>query len=147
MQVRKANIDDIKNNREIIINYFFKLLSEDTDIENVSFKTEENYKNMEKFMLDGSANIFCAFENDKIVGFIWAYEIRKKVFHINYFYVEEKFRSMGLGQCLLEKLYKEARAKKIESIELLVNKGNEKALKKYLKNGFKEEQIKMRKIL
>ena len=147
MQVRKANIEDIKRNKKYIIESFFNLLSEDTDVENVSYKAEENYNKMEKFILDGSANIFCAFEKDKIVGFIWAYEIRKEVFHINYFYVDEKFRSMGVGQRLLENLYEEAKMKRIRNMELLVNTDNEKAIKKYLKNGFKEEQIKMKKRL
>lgn len=108
-------------------------------------KIIEVYENMQKFIEDGSAILIGAFEDNKIIGFIWAYEIKEKTYHVNYYAVNVNNRKLGIGQKLLDELYKIAKQNGIEKIELLVEAHNEIAIKKYRNNGFEEKYIKMEK--
>ena len=146
MQIRKATIDDVEYNKDTLIKYFYELL-EVQEINYKKSKAEENYDCMKRFIMDGSANIFCAFEQKKILGFIWCYEIKPQIFHINYFYVTKEKRNIGIGQKLIDMVYEYAKECNIKEIELLVDVNNVLAKRKYERNGFKEEKIKMKKIL
>lgn len=146
MNIKKATVNDIIDNEETLKEYFFELFK-DVDAEKRIQMAKEKFINMYKFMSNGSANVFGAFIEKKIIGFIWFYKIKKDTFHINYFYVSEKNRNNGIGQKLLEKVYEEAEKQNIKNIELLVDINNIKAKKKYEKNGFQEQKIKMNKIL
>ena len=146
MNVKKATINDIVNNEKNIKDYFFELFK-DIDIEKRINMSKEKYIDMCKFISNGSANVYGAFIEEKMIGFIWFYKIKKDIFHINYFYVFEKYRNNGIGQKLLEKVYEEAKKQNVKIIELLVDVNNIKAEKMYKKNGFKEQKIKMNKIL
>lgn len=50
--------------------------------------------------------------------------------------VRKSYRNQGIGQSLLEKLIKMAKATNLEKINLEVNEVNELAIKLYEKNGF-----------
>lgn len=145
MEIRKIKVFDVEEN-EIILK---KLLKEMLELKfhKCEEKIEDVYKNMKIFIKDGSAILLGAFEENKIIGFIWAYEIREKTYHINYFAVDENKRSLGIGQKLLDKLYEIAKENNIENIELLVEANNIKAIKKYKSNEFQEKYIKMEKKL
>jgi len=143
MEIRKVEIQDIKNNEKELKILFKEML--ELKFGKCESKIEEVYKNMEKFIEDGSAIIIGAFEDNRILGFIWCYEIRKKTYHINYFAVDENYRSLGIGQKLLDQLYEIAKENKIELLELLVEASNSKAIKKYKNNEFTEKYIKMEK--
>ena len=145
MEIRKIKVFDVEEN-EIILK---KLLKEMLELKfhKCEEKIEDVYKNMKIFIKDGSAILLGAFEENKIIGFIWAYEIREKTYHINYFAVDENKRSLGIGLKLLDKLYEIAKENNIENIELLVEANNIKAIKKYKSNEFQEKYIKMEKKL
>ena len=102
---------------------------------------------MQKFIEDGSAILIGAFEDNKIIGFIWAYEIKEETYHVNYYAVNVNNRKLGIGQKLLDELYKIAKQNGIKKVELLVEAHNEIAIKKYKNNEFEEKYIKMEKNL
>ena len=110
-------------------------------------KIIEVYGNMQKFIEDGSAILIGAFEDNKIIGFIWAYEIKEETYHVNYYAVNVNNRKLGIGQKLLDELYKIAKQNGIKKVELLVEAHNEIAIKKYKNNEFEEKYIKMEKNL
>ena len=58
----------------------------------------------------------------------------EKDFHINFFFVNEEYRSKKIGSKLLNKIEKEFN--NYHSIDLLVNRKNSGALKFYKKNSF-----------
>lgn len=145
MEIRKIRVQDVEENETILK----KLLKEMLELkfDKCEEKIEDVYNNMKIFIKDGSAILLGAFEENKIIGFVWTYEIRKKTYHINYFAVDENKRSLGIGQKLLDKLYEIAKENNIENIELLVEAHNDKAIKKYTNNDFQEKYIKMEKKL
>lgn len=143
MIIRKVEVKDVINNE----NELKILLREMLELKfgKCENKILEVYDNMKKFIEDGSAILVGAFEKERIIGFIWAYTIREKTYHINYFAVDKDNRRLGIGQKLLDELYEIAKENKIEIIELLVEAHNENAIKKYKKNEFDEKYIKMEK--
>lgn len=145
MIIRKVEVQDVKNNEE----EFKMLLREMLELKfgKCENKISEVYDNMKNFIEDGSAILIGAFEESKIVGFIWAYLIREKTYHINYFAVDKEKRRLGIGQKLLDKLYVIGKENNIVNIELLVEPNNDKAIKKYKNNDFQEKYIKMEKKL
>lgn len=90
-------------------------------------------ENMQKYVSNGSANVYAYFLEDQIVGFVWGYEISNKTIHINYFCVVEQFRNKNIGSKLLETFTENFKGFKFE---LLVEKNNVKAINFYKKNGF-----------
>ena len=143
MKIRKIKVFDVEKN-EIILKKLLKEMLE-LKFDKCEEKIEDVYNNMKIFIKDGSAILIGAFEEDKIIGFVWAYLIKEKTYHINYFAVDENKRSLGIGQKLLDKLYEIAKENNIKNIELLVEANNIKAIKKYKNNEFKEKYIKMEK--
>ena len=143
MIIRKITIKDIINN-EMELKVLLKEILE-IKFEKCENKLLEVYNNMERFVEDGSAILIGAFEKEKVIGFIWAYKIKEKTYHINYFAVNKNNRRLGVGQKLLDKLYEIAKENKIGIIELFVEAHNENAIKKYKKNEFEEKYIKMEK--
>ena len=86
MKIRKIEILDVEEN-EIILKKLLKEMLE-LKFEQCEEKIEDVYENMKIFIEDGSAILLGAFEKNKIIGFIWAYLIKEKTYHINYFAVD-----------------------------------------------------------
>ena len=143
MIIRKVQEQDVKNNEQELKLLLREML--ELKFEKCEDKIEEVYNNMKRFIEDGSAILIGAFEKNKVIGFIWAYIIKENAYHINYFAVDKEKRSLGIGQKLLDRLYEIAKENEIETIELLVEAHNEKAIKKYKNNDFQEKYIKMEK--
>ena len=105
---------------------------------------ETIYSNMLMYIEDNSAIIIGAFDDEELLGFIWAYKIQKNRetrYHINYFIVKEECRKNGVGTKLINEIYKMAKKNKIEKIELIVTEENNEAKNFYSKQNFKFERI------
>ncbi len=146
MEIRRVYIDDIINNEKNIKNYLEDLISETTKVD-VKERIKEIYDRMKVFLSDNSAIIYGGFDNDAMIGFIWAYEINSMVYHINYFYISKAYRKRGIGTELLKQIEKECKARHGKEIELWVKNDNYSAIEFYQKNNFAESSIKMKKIL
>ena len=84
MEIRRVYIDDIIDNEKNIKNYLEDLISETTKVD-VKERIKEIYDRMKVFLSDNSAIIYGGFDNDAMIGFIWAYEINSMVYHISIF--------------------------------------------------------------
>ena len=89
--------------------------------------------NMLTYINDNSAIIFASVIDNKLIGFIWGYEISEDFIHVNYFVVRDNYRNYGIGKKLLNRIVFE---KENYNFELLVKKNNLKAIKFYENNGF-----------
>ncbi len=140
MQIKRLKSNDIKNQEKILKSYIRQLKKDNIE------EVERIYKNMCEFTKDGTAIILGAIQNEKIIGFIWGYKKieNQNIMHINYFFVNENYRSKGVGSILLKEL--ENKVENIEETELLVNNKNIRALKFYEKNGFKIKEKDIEKI-
>jgi len=112
-------------------------------------KTNEGYRSkeyVESMILDKNSVFMVLAEEDKIIGFIYAYEEIKGIlpFHkkrkyivIDNIIIDEKHQNRGYGQQLLNFMIEYAKEKKYNDIMLNVYCFNEKAIDLYKKHGFK----------
>ena len=138
IEIHELTVEQIKLNKNKIV-LFIKKLEEIAGIENESNKV---WNNIIKYKKDKSAKIYGAFDFEKnLIGFIWFYKLNNKI-HINYFYIDERYRRCGIGKKLIEEAYKYGKEVGINTIDLNVYMRNINAINFYKKQGFKcEERI------
>ncbi len=135
LQIKRLDNLEIEYYKDTLKDYIEDLIKPYTE-KNVNEEVKGIYDNMKIFTLDNSAIILGAFNEKKLVGFIWGYKKKEKpnVLHINYFYINEKYRKHGIGKKLLDAI--ESMNKDIDELELLVDKINESAIRFYIIKGF-----------
>jgi ribosomal protein S18 acetylase RimI-like enzyme len=89
---------------------------------------------------------FVAEEDDEIVGFVSVVFYRSVLHHtgtalVNELVVAENRRGRGLGEELLSLCVELARQRGCDEIEVGVEKGNQRAIDFYRKNGMDEEYV------
>lgn len=97
----------------------------------------EIYGNMLSYVKNNEAKVYLA-TMDKLIGFIWFFEIKQQRLHINYFAVSEEYRGLGIGKLLLESVHLFAKENNFRDIELYVSDGNTIAINFYFKYGYEE---------
>ena len=103
-------------------------------------------------LLGENGVVFKAIVDGRIIGYLCGGWLRKYPFRkerlfaeLENMYVDEKFRSMGIGKKLMEEFEKWCKAKGVETITVECVYENEKALKFYNTNGFKNHSVKLEK--
>lgn len=81
---------------------------------------------------------FVASLNDKIIGFILAYETRPFLgnIYIRHIAINPKYQRRGIGLLLYKELVKKARKNNIKKITALINLDNPNSIKLHEKTGF-----------
>lgn len=141
--IKEMNNQIVNEYEKEIKEYLKETLNQNNIICDTAF-VDKTYKDMKDFIEDESAIIICAFDNDKLLGFIWGYEREvneNKRIHINYFIVNSNYRKQGIGKRLIEKIYKIAKNRNIAKIELMVTAQNKEAVDFYKKQNFNIERI------
>lgn len=141
---------DILANREELIKMMNKTL-EDNIPQCFPKDLGEKYVNsMPTYIEDGSAIIIGAFDEDKMIGFLWGYEVDifgEKRIHNAENHVAEEYRGCGIAKRMLEYLEEEARKRNIHIFEAMCTASNESAYRYHVKNGYEVERIKFKKLL
>lgn len=115
------------------------------------FTSEDAYKKIGDFiehLKDRTAISYGAFDDEKIVGFIWSYvhQFREeKRMYVNEIRVKEEYRGRGIGKELLRLAEDKAKELGLAAIYLHAEAGNIDARKLYEVCGYLEERIQMRK--
>ena len=133
--------EDTVNKYEIDIKRYLAEVLRQNNVNGIA--VEDIYSNMLEYIKDNTAIIIGAFEGEKLLGFIWAYERevnQERRYHINYFIVNPEERKKGIGTQLINEIYKIAKACKISKIELMVTAKNEEAVSFYAKQDFQVER-------
>lgn len=96
----------------------------------------------------GTALGFAVLDDDKLCGFIWAYQQQfreEQRMYVNEIRVLDEYRHIGIGTELLMLVEDEAKKRKIGAIYLHTEANNVDARKFYDACGYKEERIQLRK--
>ncbi len=141
VEIREFETVEIIENRSKL-ELYIKELFNIANIDEANEKAKSVYDNMITFKNNGTAIILGAFDllDNSLVGFIWGYK-RACRLHVNYFYIDSKYRSMGVGKMLINKIYEIAKQRNINEIELIVAPSNDNAINFYKKQGFDCERI------
>lgn len=151
VEIRLLNENDVIEHLAELRVFMKMVLSENKegnmDVEKLSQKYVDN---MVEFTRDGSAILIGAFDDKKIVGFHWGYELdyfgeRRVHSYFNAIYPE--YRGQKIGSRFFRKLEEEALARDIHVIEAMCVYSNKGAVNYHLNNGFEIEKLKVFKKL
>ena len=111
---------------------------------------EKYYRDLVRYVDDGSAVVIGALECGRLVGFHWGYETkvfgeRRMHSYLNALLVD--YRGQGIGSRFFRYLESIALSKGIFLIEAMVTYSNEGAVKYHMNNGFEIERLKVLKRL
>ncbi len=110
----------------------------------------EETERMAMYIDEDKADVFCAFDEDRIVGLIWSFPLQFRDelrMHIKAMVVDPKYRKQGLSQMLLKEIDKAALARSITVIDTYVDWSNIKARGAYEKHGLVPDRLLVRKKL
>lgn len=91
------------------------------------------------------ARIFLCIDGT-LCGFVWICEnfyMNEKRLHINELVVDEKYRNLGIGTKLINKVFEFAKQNKISKVDLYVTADNCNAVEFYKRKGFEIERYMM----
>jgi len=103
-----------------------------------------------KYLETGRALLFSAFDDDKIIGFLWAYPrifFDEQRIYINSMIIKSDYRGKGLGRLLISKLEEYAKQMNIFIIDVSTASFKTDAIKFYEDLGFESERVQLRKEL
>lgn len=116
-------------------------------VSDITSIVEEKYASLLENISNNKAYVYGAVEKE-LCGFLWSYDMHSlsgEALHIAYVSVLEKYRRNGIAKQMLIAAEKEASARNIEYIELVVSNNNVSALDLYVNNGFKIDRLFMQK--
>lgn len=138
--------NDLKSYFDFIINCEFEL--NNTYLKD--YYKKQNKTEITKVIKKHSEDIkyLIAFDENNPIGML-AYTISKEFgkLQINSLFIKNKYRSLGIGKKMIQKIENIAKKEKCKFIRLFVEKLNPKGLKFYKSNDFKITGYKMEKLL
>lgn len=149
VECRRPEVQELTAQKAVVCALFEDVLKTNFPYaETVSEKAEESYSSLIRYAEDGSAIIYCVFQENVIVGLLWAYRrsfMGALRIHVDEFVVSPACRGKGVGRLLMDALEKDAAAEKITEIDLLVSAASESGVAFYQRNGFVNERFWMKK--
>ena len=145
MEIRKVNIQDIEQLKEIGKRTFFETFSSDNSEENMTEYLDNGFstEKLEIELTDPNAEFYFAELQGKVIGYLKVNsgqsqtEIKdKNAFEIERIYVLKEFHGKKVGQLLYEKAIELAKSEDAEYVWLGVWEENPRAIRFYEKNGF-----------
>ncbi len=148
MNIRKAKIEDLKD----VVTLSYKSAIYHKNL-NAYYDTSEDVedvltKSLKENICSSDSCILIAEENNKIIGYLLAFKIDrlemfrvKKAGSIVDIFIDENNRRMGLGDKLVDEIFKWFKESNIHFVEITVETSNEKAINFWNRKGFKDVAI------
>lgn len=150
--VNRLSTEQAERNFEVLTDFYYKNSKACSSMESfIREDAEAKIESMIAHIKDNTAIVFGGFDNDELVGYIWAYRIKfrdEDRVYVSEVHVSEKCRGQGLGHLLLSAVEEEAR--KIEGVTALyihTEADNAGAIRLYERENYQMERVQMRKAL
>jgi len=158
VKIRKATADDIPAIKKLwnqLIGYHRRHFGYGTGIFRYKKDKDALYlKFLKKQLRRRNAAVFVAEKDGKVIGHVMVdvstippIYVHDKQAHVCEIVVDKKHRKKGVGKALLKEAEVWAKKKGLYSIGLMVHTGNKYAFSAYKSFGFKENHLKMAKIV
>ena len=152
MEIKTLSAELAEKHFETLTEFYYKNSKACSSME--SFVLEDAEVKIE-FMIahirDNTAIVFGAFDNDELVGYLWAYRIKfrdEDRVYVSEIHVAEKCRGQGLGHLLLNAVEEESRKiGEVTALYIHTEAGNAGAIRLYESEGYRMERVQMRKAL
>lgn len=144
--IKNATIDDLQKVQELNLKLFEKEYEEYDPLLNLKWTFgKEGTKYYKDRILKDDGCVLIAIVENEIVGYLCggikkaeAYRNLPIVAELENMLVLEKFRSKGIGRQLFDEFIKWCKAKKVGKVRVEVSAQNERAIKFYRANNFKD---------
>lgn len=148
MIINQLTLEEVdKHKRSIVSMLRQSFIKSFPDEKNDINSFEQRIESLKRYLNNDKAIILGIIDREKLMGFIWFFEKEDYSIHVNHFVVDEKYRGLGIGRALWNKVEEYANKRQISEIELFVTKENEAALNFYTNREFKVERLVMKKRL
>lgn len=130
---------EICDNSEVIKRLIKYCIENTYSLSNTSDFVNEKYDDLIEHKKEGSACPIGTFVGTELVGFLWAYVIKRlsyEAFHIAYISVLESYRGSGIARGMIQFCADESMRLGINKLELIVGASNVEAMSLYNKVGF-----------
>ena len=151
MKNELITVEIAEKNREQIAQLYFDNVRSNAYHSHYTY--EEAYEKIGgliDYLRDGTAIVYCAFEYDDLIAFIWAYvhQFREENrMYVSEIRVKEEYRKRGIGNQMLRLVEDKARELDIGAIYLHAEANNPEAIGFYKAAGYCEERSQLRKSL
>lgn len=151
MRIEPISVEMAEKNKSEIAKLYFENVHSVVYCSHYTY--DEAYEKMDSLishLADNTAVVYGAYEDETLIGFIWAYphQFREEMrMYVSEIRVAEEFRNRGIGRQLLRCVENRAKEMQISAMYLHMEAGNTDVKKFYETNGFMEERIQMRKAI
>lgn len=149
VKVEELNPEVVCRYRNEIAQFYYENIRTCSCFEHYSFN--EAYEKIGDLINHLSSNTciaYGAFEEKKIIGYIWAYlhPFREETrMYINEIRVREEYRNRGIGKELIRMVEERAKELNLPALYLHAEATNSDAIRLYESIGYKTERIQLRK--
>ena len=151
MRIEELNAETVQQYRHEIAQFYYENMQTCSCFEHFTF--DRAYKKIGGLINHLSTNTciaYGAFEDNEIIGYIWAYPHRFREdnrMYVNEIHVRKDCCSMGYGRELLSQVEKRAREMGFPAIYLHAEANNVNTRRFYENAGYIEERVQFRKEL
>ena len=149
LRFEELDAESVRHYRNEIAQFYFGNMQTCSCLEHYTF--DQAYKkigDLIDYLNTKSCVAYGAFNEDEIVGYIWAYPHpfrEERRVYINEISVKEEYRNQGIGKNLIKLIEKRAEEFGFSSLYLHAEAGSEDAVRFYESLGYKMERIQFAK--
>lgn len=150
MEYRLLKPSDVAKHRIQMVELMEVVLSDNITQNYPPNQAEVYVEKIGGYIEDGSAIVSGAFDNDKLIGFSWAYELSifgERRVHIDMIGVNQEYRKQGVARNMVDIQIEETKKRNINILEAMTTKANLNSYNWFYSMGFKDERIKVRRDL
>lgn len=148
MRVDQISVELCSLFQEKIIDLLYKSFKEDVDLESSDLEiANSSFNRLYIHLREKSSVCYGAFENDKLIGLIWAckqpFRDEKNRLYIELLFVEEEYRGRHIGRELVEVVFEYAKVHRYNALYFNVDADNVNAIRFFKSFGFELERIQL----
>lgn len=136
-------------NKERLASFYYSNIRSCAYMDSFSFKDAElKIESLIGHVSDGSAMVFGVFDNEELIGYVWAYRHQfreEERIYVNEIHVAEPYRGKGVGKQLLSAVESMAKERGFGATYLHAEGNNEGAICFYRNQGYEIERVQVRK--
>lgn len=145
------NREQCSKYKERLTSFYYSNIKTCAYMDSFTYKdAEQKIEGMIEHVSNGSAMVYGVFDNEDLVGYVWAYEhpFREETrVYVNEIHVDEAYRNRGIGKQLLSAVENLAKELGYKALYIHAEGNNDGAIRLYQNEGYAIERVQLRKQL
>ena len=135
--------------KERLAEFYYLNMTYCSCMDGFSYKdAERKIESLIEHVRNGSAMVYGTFDQENLIGFVWAYEhpFREETrIYISEIHVDERYRGRGMGKQLLTAVEGMARSRGYSALYLHAEGDKDDVIRLYQQQGYVIERVQLRK--